>query len=101
MAVNEIRTTIMPGTQTRFHEEDDDLVIEEVQDVQDVIDLNKREYNARMGERFAGDQVPVARIPAIVWQDLIAKGIAYDEERLKAWMNDPDNRAFRTRPGKV
>jgi hypothetical protein len=24
-----------------------------------------------------------------------------DEKRFKAWMNDPENRHFRTRPGKV
>lgn len=91
---------ILPGTQTRFHDEDDDLIIEEVQDVQDIIDINKEEYKAMDGARF-GEMGKVASIPPIIWQDLIARGIANDNERLKAWLNDPDNRVFRTRPGKV
>jgi hypothetical protein len=41
-----------------------------------------------------------------VIDDLNAKGImrgfaVIDEKQMKAWLNNPDNRFFRTRPGKV
>jgi hypothetical protein len=37
----------------------------------------------------------------VIWEDLVRKGIANDTKKLKAWLNDPDNRAFRTRLGRV
>ena len=48
-----------------------------------------------------GEGQRVASIPAVIWEDLIRRGIAGDKKKLKAWLNDPDNRAFRTRLGKV
>jgi hypothetical protein len=36
-----------------------------------------------------------------IYYDLQRRGILQDEKRLKAWLNDPENRVFRTRPGKV
>lgn len=41
----------------------------------------------------------VGYIPAIFQQ--MHPELMYDDEALKAWLNDPDNRAFRTRPGKI
>lgn len=43
----------------------------------------------------------VARIPLVILEDLQRKGITKDKKRMKAWLNDPDNRFFRTREGKV
>ena len=43
----------------------------------------------------------VASIPMVLYMQLHKEGIVQDEERLRAWINDSDNSAFRTRPGKI
>ena len=42
------------------------------------------------------DTVHVARIPLVIWNRLRKLGITDDEKALNAWLNDPDNRVFRT-----
>jgi hypothetical protein len=43
----------------------------------------------------------VGSIPMSIYHELQKQGILQDEKRLKKWLNDPDNRVFRTRPGRV
>ncbi len=43
----------------------------------------------------------VARVPLVILEDLMRKGIHKDPKAMKAWLNDPDNRVFRTREGVV
>lgn len=90
-----------------FHPSDDgaDFIEEAKQDVGDRVALNKALYNeTRSGW---GDGQRVASIPTVVWESLIHKGIVtasgqvLDMPRFKAFLNDPDNRAFRTRPGRI
>jgi hypothetical protein len=86
--------------QENWHSENDGgVVLETAQDVSDIIEANKADYNAGAG--FAGDMRHVARIPLVVYDDLMRRGIAQDPARLKAWLNDPDNRLFRSHPGRV
>ena len=89
-------------TQEVFHADGgrDEFHVQTTQDVTDILDLSKAQYKESGGERF-GLRAQVARIPMVVWGDLVRKGIAYNTERLKAWLNDSDNQAWRTRPGKV
>lgn len=84
-----------------FHE-DGGLTIETIQDITDIAEDNKRAYNA-YDERssWRGDMHKVASIPLGVYYDLKAKGILDDPVAMKRWLNDPENRVFRTRPGKV
>jgi len=94
-----------PHTKTRedWHEDaDGNVVLHRVQEVQDVIDVNKRRFNDH-DERtpFKGEMVKVGSIPLVIYEQLRREGILQDQKRLKAWLNDPANRAFRTRPGKV
>jgi hypothetical protein len=92
------------GTLTNFHYDsldEDAFTIETVQDVEPVLELNKAQYNSVNERTQMGDVAHVARIPLVIWQDLVKRGIANDEARLKAWLNDPDNRFMRTRPGRV
>lgn len=42
-----------------------------------------------------------AEIPEEVFADLEMRGIAQDPARLKAWLNDPDNRIWRVWKGRV
>lgn len=79
---------------------EDEVTIQTQQDVTPLVEANKTAYNAA-GESWGGDMHRVASIPMSVYYDLKARGIADDPKRLKAWLNDPNNRFFRTKPGKV
>ncbi len=84
---------------------DGDITIHTRQDVEDVIRNNKMNFNER-GGRWSEFQNHVARIPTSIYYALIRRGII-DEKNdpesvaLKAWLNDPDQRAWRTRPGRI
>ena len=87
--------------------EDGGLVIETVQDVSSIIEQNKKEYNANNG-KWGGDifDNKIASIPLTVIDDLNKAGImrgfhVLDQKKFRAWLNNPDNRFFRTRQGKV
>jgi hypothetical protein len=43
----------------------------------------------------------VATLPLVLWMKLKQDGILDDPRALRRWLNDPDNRAFRTRPGRL
>jgi hypothetical protein len=78
----------------------DTFAIASKQDITALAERNKAEYNAapsRHGEHF----VRYASIPGNVYADLQRRGIADDEKAFKAWLEDPDNRVFRTRPGRI
>jgi hypothetical protein len=85
------------------------LVITTTQDVTDIVESNKAQY-AQTDEKtkWSGEVFgnKVASIPLAVFQDLnkmgICRGFAViDQKRFKAWLNDPANQFFRTRPGRV
>ena len=92
------------GNRKWFHWDDstDEFLIETEtpQEVMDeIIDENKRRLNGHHGKWDDGKLV--ARLPIALWADLKKKGIVDDKQAFKRWLNDPDNRFFRTRPGKV
>lgn len=76
------------------------------QDATDIVELNKihqRQFSSgkdRWGDGY-DHRTKVASIPLNVWMDLRKRGIASDPVAMKRWLNDPDNFAFRTRPGTV
>jgi hypothetical protein len=88
---------------------DGGIVIQTVQDITDIIEQNKKEYNSydersRWSDELFGNKI--ASIPMTVIDDLNKKGImrgfaVLDEKRFKAWLNERDNRVFRTRTGVV
>ena len=88
---------------------DGGIVIETRQDVTANIEQNLKEFNsyderAKWSDDMFGNKV--ASIPLTVIDDLNAKGImrgfaVVDEKQFKVWLNSPDNRFFRTRPGRV
>ena len=85
------------------------IIIQTRQDVSDIVEQNKKEYNsyderARWSDQLFGNKV--ASIPMTVIDDLnkvgIMRGFAIlDEKRFASWLNDPMNRAWRTRTGVV
>ena len=88
---------------------DGGIIIETRQDISAILEQNKKEYNsyderAKWSDHLFGNKV--ASIPLTVIDDLNAKGImrgfaVLDEKRFKAWLNERDNRVFRTRTGVV
>jgi hypothetical protein len=88
---------------TRFwhwDDEKDQAVIETRQDVTDLLDANRAEANEASGN-WRGDMHKVASIPLNVYYDLKQKGIIDDAKAFKRWLNDPENRYFRTKGGRV
>jgi len=85
------------------------IVIQTRQDVTDIVEQNKKEFNsfderARWSDQLFGNKV--ASIPMTVIDDLNKQGImrgfaVLDDKRFAMWLNDPMNRAWRTRTGKV
>ena len=69
------------------------------QEISERLSINKALQN--MPRDGWGEGQRVASVPAVVVEYLMREGIYYDQKRLKAWLNDPDNLAFRTRLGKV
>ena len=95
---------------TAVHKDGDGgIIIETKQDISSILEQNQKEYNsfderARWSDHLFGNKV--ASIPMTVIDDLNAKGIMrgfaiIDEKRFKAWLNERDNRVFRTRTGVV
>lgn len=92
------------GVKEYFHHdgrEDGTVGIERVQDVQDIVDVAQRRYNDQKRSTRYGELAKVASVPLSVLEQLRKDGIASDQKALKKWLNDPDNRVFRTRPGRV
>lgn len=91
------------GTIQLFHydEAEDRVTIETIADVTELVEQNKAIFNEHTRLDRHGEWARVASIPLCVYYDLKAKGIVDDEEAMKKWLNDPDNRFFRTRSGVV
>lgn len=94
-------------TQVAHNTDNGGIVIATEQDVTDIIEQNKKEYNANNG-RWGGDVLDnkIASVPLTVIDDLNKAGImkgfdVVDQKRFRKWLNDPDNRFFRTRQGRV
>jgi hypothetical protein len=83
------------------------LIIETAQDVTPIIEANKAQYNSTDERKRWGDGwEKVGSIPLTMIQKLnelgICKGFAIvDQKKMKAFLNDPENRYLRTRPGRV
>ena len=91
------------GITRNFHydESEENFTIETVQDVEALVEGNKSSFNAHTSLDRQGELRRVASIPMNVYMDLRARGIIKDQKAFKLWLNDPDNRFFRTAPGTV
>jgi hypothetical protein len=97
-----------PLTRTvqRLHDLGDSLYLETVQDVTDIVELNKAKYSMfrhKAVQKWKGEWHEVASFPLSIYFDLLKHGL-FDrgrEAEMKAWVNDPENIHFRTRPGRI
>lgn len=90
---------------TIAHESDDGIILETRQDVSQIVEANKRQMNESSG-KFEDVITHVARLPLTVIDDLNRRGVmrgfkVLDPTAFKAFLNHPDNRFFRTHPGRI
>lgn len=78
----------------------DEFTLQTTENLDPIIQFcqHQRENLRPQGQR---DMVPVAEIPLSVVEKMMADGSWDDENALKRWLNDPDNRCFRIWEGKV
>ena len=91
-----------------FHDRDDGgIVIATTQDVTDIVEKNKKEYN--QSSTTWGNDIfdnKIASIPMTVIDELNRKGVmrgfhVLDQKKFKEFLNHPDNRFFRTKQGRI
>lgn len=83
-----------------YHDESDGVshyVAEQATDY--LLDFNRKQAN-EAGKRF-GEWAKVASLPMTLFMKLKAEGVLDDPKALKRWLNDPDNRYFRTHEGRL
>lgn len=93
----------LAGIVERVHLDDDRIIRETIQDSTAIVEANHALYT-HFDERsnWKGDgEHRVASIPLSIFFKLKADGIVDDPVRFKRWLNDSENQAFRTRPGRV
>ena len=81
--------------QTEIYWEDGLPIIRYTQNFKAILERNKREAANFQGTN-RDDITKVASIPVVVWQRLVQTGVAHDQQALNAWLNQRDNRVFRT-----
>jgi len=97
----------MAKTTTIEYNNKDELILEQAEDLTELVEQNKKEYNAadtKWSDQLFGNKV--ASIPNIAIDKLNQEGVMrgfeiLDQKRFFAWLNDSDNLAFRTKPGKL
>lgn len=89
-----------------FDHTNDTFIIERQEDLTGLVEGNKWLQNASP-DNWSGDLHHVASIPNVLFPELAKQGIMtpggriLDVERLRHWLNDSENRAFRTKLGRV
>lgn len=93
----------LTGVSEKYFEIDGQWYLTQEQDAHDIIEANKAEYNS-VDERARHKSETfnrVARLPLVVLEDLRKRGILRDTKAFKKWLDNSDNRMFRTRPGRL
>jgi hypothetical protein len=91
------------GTKFHYDEMEDKLTVERVQDVEPIIEYNKALANDAP-TNWRGDMHRVASIPFVIIEkhkNETGVDLMKDEVALRRFLNDPDNRMFRTKLGRL
>lgn len=103
----------MSEVKTRYHYDHtaNRLIVERVQDIEPIIEANKRKMNDCYGHtestRWKGDLHHVASVPEVVvekWckdHGFTFSDFINDPKISKRFLNDPSNSHFRTKPGRI
>jgi len=88
------------GISHTFHydETTDEARITSEQPVQSIVEVNKAQFNDS-DKRFGNKQTfhKVASIPLSIYAELTRSGKINDQAYMKRWLNDPENRVFKTK----
>tara|TARA_R110000824_G_scaffold17227_3_gene70228 strand:+ start:4831 stop:5160 length:330 start_codon:yes stop_codon:yes gene_type:complete len=79
----------------------DNFTIETTQDVTEIIKKNKLSLNEVDKRAAWGEWSKIASLPLTIYYDLKARGVLDDKRAFSKWLNDPDNKYFRTRGGRI
>jgi hypothetical protein len=74
-----------------------DLIVESVQDCEPIMERAKELSQLTPGVEWRH----VGLIPNVIYERAVREGWHLDKARWHRWLNDPDNRAFRTWPGNI
>ena len=72
--------------------------------VKKLYDLNNKDKFHTANNKYKGDSTfshKVASIPMIVVEKMMREGVWGNQERMREWLNHPDNAPWRTTKGKV
>jgi hypothetical protein len=96
---------------TAYADGEGGLIIKTETDLTDFIDHTQAQYNQRSEKTGWGDDLydpknKIASLPLEIIETLNEMGIMRgyhitDQKALKKWLNNPDNKVFRTRGGQV
>ena len=90
---------------TYFEEGDKEFTLTKVQDTAPVLDNNKKEFNSGINNSTDGMfGRKVASIPLVVWQNWMKEtngAVRSDPVLLAKYLNDPDNKYFKTHNSRV
>jgi hypothetical protein len=77
---------------------DGELIVKDEQDASAILRANSRDADIdQTGSHFR----LVARVPKPIWDLAAREGWVHDMAKWKAFLNDPDNKAFRIWPGRL
>lgn len=85
------------GFMSEFATEDEKNIYHSSQNVQPILDNVKNLSYDTQGKELKH----VAEVPMVIYQQAMREGWVHDKAKWKRWLNDPDNKLFRTWPGKV
>ena len=88
---------------TTFEESDGKITLTKHMDAQPIIDANRRDYNNwnTKSDHSKDGLRHVARIPHTIWSNWMKEtngAIEHDQQLLYKYLNDSDNKYFRTNP---
>lgn len=91
------------GTVERFHwrPSTEEFVIEDRQNVDAILDQNHALKTSDARHKRSSLMRRVAAIPLNIYYDLLARGIKPGTAAFDKWLDDPDNRAWRTDNAKI
>ena len=83
-----------------YEEHTDTMITRDIQDVQSILEDNRRELNLEHGRPF-GEWKKIACIPNIIVNDLIKQGIWGDRKAFRKWLNNSEFSKFRTKEARL
>lgn len=91
------------GITRYFHydENTDQATISTHQNLSPLLEQTKRYRNQQTSLDRWGEGRVVAQVPLALYYEWLKEGKTNDDAFLRRWLNDPDNKGFRTFVGKV